>query len=186
VALDLAEDVRRAVARAQAALRTAAGAADVRWTPVDQLHVTLKFLGEVAAERLAEIEKATAAAAAGHAPPSLVARGMGGFPSARRPRVVWAGLVAGPELAALAASVERELAALGIPPENRPFRAHVTLGRVRSATRLGRLATAIEAAADTRFGAWTPTELTLYQSRLRPSGAVHEPLAHLPLATILG
>ena len=105
------------------------------------------------------------------------------LPSARRPRVLWAGLVAGTgELAALAAAVEAALVPLGFAPEARPFQGHVTLGRVRSPRGLAPLAAALEAGAGLELGAWRAAEVVLYRSRLRPTGAVHEALSRHALA----
>jgi 2'-5' RNA ligase len=182
VAVDVPADVRAAVGRVEAALRAAARTADVRWVDPAQLHVTLKFLGAAAAERLPALLGALETVARGAGALRLEARGVGGFPSPRRPRVVWVG-VAGEvaALGALAAAVERAVEPLGFPPEGRPFRAHLTLGRVRSPRGLGRLARAIEGAGQPEFGAWTASELVLYQSHLRPTGAVYEAMARLPL-----
>ncbi len=84
-------------------------------------------------------------------------------------------------LAALADAVERAFTPLGFAPEPRAFRAHVTLGRVRSPRGLARLTAAIAAAGAPEFGSWTVEDVVLYRSHLRPSGAVYEPLARVPL-----
>jgi 2'-5' RNA ligase len=86
----------------------------------------------------------------------------------------------------LAAAIDTALEPLGFPPENRPFRGHVTLARVRSPRGLDRLARALEAAAETRMGEWTADDVVLYRSRLRPTGAIYEPLAHFGLKNVVG
>lgn len=182
VAVDPSSTVREAVARAQADLRHGAPRADVRWTDPSGFHLTLKFLGEVAESTVPAVEGALAGATAGHPRLALSAERMGGFPSARRPRVVWAGLAGDLEtLGRLAAAVETSLAALGFPPEGRPFRGHITLARVRSPRGLDRLARALEAGAGTQMGAWTADDVVLYRSHLKPTGAVYEALARFPL-----
>src|SRR5262249_42877826 len=129
----LSDDVRAAVASAQAGLRMAAPRADVRWVDPAGMHLTLKFLGEVDAARVPDVEAALADVARRHAPLARAAGGLAGFPGATRPRVVFAGIAGGlRELGLLAADVERACEALGFAPEARPFRGHVTLGRVRS------------------------------------------------------
>src|SRR5439155_19850457 len=92
------------------------------------------------------------------------------------------GITAGaPELAELAAAIERALTPLGFPPEGRPFRGHLTIGRVRS-PRAGRaLAAAVEVAGASAFGSWTASEVVLYESRLKPTGAVYTPVSRHPL-----
>ena len=184
VAVDLSPAVRAAMAAAQRDLREAAGHADVRWVEPAAFHLTLKFLGEVAAERRAALEQALAGATAGHGALGLVAHGLGGFPSARRPRVVWAG-VGGQveEVRALAAAVEEALGGLGFSPEARGFNAHVTLGRVRSPRGLGELARALATSEARGFGTWTVNEIVLYRSHLGPRGAVHEPLVRVTLTS---
>jgi 2'-5' RNA ligase len=185
VAVDVSAAVRAAVAEAQARLRTAAGRADVRWTDPSQLHITLQFLGAVPDERVPEVAAALAGSCAGIGPLALEVRGLGGFPGARRPRVVWAGVGGDVErVARLAAAVGAALAPLGYPPEARPFHAHLTLGRVRSPRGLGGLARALESAGAAALGAWTATEVVLYQSKLRPTGAVYATVASVPLASI--
>jgi len=182
VAVDVPPAVRAALARAQAALRDAAPKADVRWTDPMQLHLTLKFLGAVPDGRVPSVSEALEVAVGGVRPIALAAGGLGGFPSLRSARVLWAGTAGGVEaLTALAASVDDAMARLGFPAETRPFRAHLTLGRARSPRGGRELAAAIEAAGTPEFGSWTAAEVVLYQSRLHPSGAVHTPVSHHPL-----
>ncbi len=107
------------------------GARDVRWVRLDGLHLTLRFLGPTPEARLGptvEAVEAVAAKAAG--PIAIELAGSGTFPSARRPRALWIGVTAGVDrLTALAAEVETALVAAGWPPDDRPFRAHLTLAR---------------------------------------------------------
>ena len=105
------------------------------------------------------------------------------FPGAARPRVVWAGIVDGlRELVLLAAGIADALEPLGFAPERRPFRGHVTLGRVRSPRGFAPLARELDAAARVTFGRWTASHVVLYRSHLRRTGSVYEALAVLPLA----
>ena len=183
VAIDPPASVRQAIAGVQERVRAAAGAIDVRWVDPAAVHVTLKFLGEVAEARIPGVVAALRTLAADTAPLPLAVGGVGAFPSPRRARVVWVGMPAGaPDLARLAGGVDRALAPLDFVPEARPWRAHLTVGRVRSPRGLGRLAAAIEGAARAEIGAWTAREVVLYQSHLRPTGAVYEAVARLPLA----
>jgi 2'-5' RNA ligase len=154
----------------------------VRWVDPAQLHLTLQFLGQVPDAQAAEIGAQLVPVAARHPAIELAAAGLGAFPTLRRARVVWAGLTGGvAELAALAREVGTALEPLGFVPEARPFRAHVTLGRVRSPHGLGRLSRALERGGAAEFGAWTVHDVVLYQSRLRPTGAVYEAIARAPL-----
>ena len=174
VAVDLSAEVRAAVAAVQARVRATAPRADVRWLDPHAFHLTLKFLGNVPDARVPAVSAALEEVVS-DAPLALEAHGLGAFPTVRRPRVLWAGIAGGaPRLVALAGGVDRALAALGFPPEDRPFRAHLTLGRVRSPRDAGALAKALEAEAAVALGAWTADEVVLYQSHLKPTGAVHE------------
>jgi 2'-5' RNA ligase len=129
VAIELPEDVRALLAAAAERLR--ASEAAVKWVAPANLHLTVKFLGEAEEARLPEIVAALERAARGAGPLEARVSGAGAFPSAHRPRVVWAGLDAGAALPSLVDAVERALAPLGFPREERPWSAHVTLGRVR-------------------------------------------------------
>jgi 2'-5' RNA ligase len=182
VAIDLPDDVRAAVAAAQERLRAASPRADVRWTAAGAMHLTLRFLGEVA--DVGPVREVLAMVAARHAPIALAGGGLGAFPGLARPRVLWAGITHGiRELGLLAADVERALVPLGFAPEARPFRGHLTLARVRSPRGISRIADLIDGDA-TSFGAWTVTEIVLYRSHLRPAGSIYEALDRLPLSVV--
>jgi 2'-5' RNA ligase len=182
IAIDLAPDVRAAVLRAQETLRAAAARADVRWAGPNQIHLTLKFLGAVPDSDVPAVSAALEAVAAETDPIDLAAGGLGGFPSLTRPRVLWGGITAGvAETAALVGAIDRAVAELGFPAENRPFRGHLTLGRLRSPRGGAALTKAIAGAGAPAFGSWTATEVVLYESRLKPSGALYVPVSRHPL-----
>jgi len=129
VALNLPGDVREVVWRETAPVRS--GPWPVAWVRPDGMHVTLKFLGEVAPEREAELGTGLARAAAGNRAVTVSLGGLGAFPGFAAPRVIWVGVAPEPALELLQHQAEREFAALGFPLEGRPFRPHLTLGRVR-------------------------------------------------------
>ena len=185
VALDLPDDVCAALEAVQARLRMAAPQADVRWVVRAGLHLTLKFLGEVADTQRETVRGALEGVTRAAAPIELSCAGLGLFPGPARPRVVWAGIASGlRELGALAAAIERALEPVGYPAERRPFRGHATLGRVRSPGGIGPLVPALERTGRAEFGRWTASEIVLYRSHLRPTGSIYEPLARLPLAAV--
>jgi 2'-5' RNA ligase len=127
IALTPAPEVQRAVWEAFAPLRARADA--VKWVRPDALHLTLKFLGDVADDRAAELATALGEAVRGARPIPLAVRGAGAFPDPERPRVFWAGVEPEPALELLQDRVERVFAPLGFPTEARAFRPHLTLGR---------------------------------------------------------
>ena len=108
----------------------------VRWVRDDGLHLTLKFFGEVTSDRVEAIEEMVQFATAGMAPMELSLSGAGAFPSARRPRVLRLEISAGPDLELLQDRLERGGEQIGFAPEGRPFRPHITLGRVKEGQRL--------------------------------------------------
>jgi 2'-5' RNA ligase len=148
----------------------------VRWVRSESYHVTLRFLGNVATERLPELVAAVRGALAGAKPFELALGAPHAFPSARQPRVVVVTLEPEAELAALAARLEAGVVAAGLPAERRRFRAHLTLGRVRS-----RRLPPLDGATVT-LGALPVAEVVLFQSELGREGSRYTPLARLPLA----
>ncbi|MGD8240004.1 MAG: RNA 2',3'-cyclic phosphodiesterase [Armatimonadota bacterium] len=181
VAVGIAADVRRHLAEAQQQLKAARARA--RWVRAGNLHVTVKFLGDIAEQRVPDVLDALGRAAGGIEPFVMRVQGLGAFPGLRRPRVVWAGVTDGAEQSArLAQGVERELAPLGFSREKRPFAAHITLGRVKSFVGVSALAELIAAHGDTEFGTVRVDEVTLMRSELRPDGAVYSVLGQAPLS----
>lgn len=174
VATDIPEDVRAAVAALVARLRPVSR--DARWARVEGLHVTLKFIGEAPEEKVGAIISALKDVAPAK-PIALNFHGLGFFPNERRPRVLWAGIDAGPELAALAAAVETALTPPGIPREDRAFSPHLTLARFDSSRGLDRLHAAIHAAGPLEFGGTLAKEFHLYQSILKRGGAEYTRVA---------
>jgi 2'-5' RNA ligase len=182
VALEPPDAVRRRLAAMGAELRRAGGggARDVRWVDPENVHLTLCFLGNAPEERVEEVKRAVAAAAAASRPLVLEVRGAGGFPNARRPRVIWAGLSGDVDpLAPLVADLRARLAPLGFPPEDRPFSPHLTLGRSRNGA--PGLAGALAALSDAEGASWRAAELVLFRSHLSPSGPRYEALLRAPL-----
>lgn len=170
IAVDIAPEIVTRLLAVQQHLRQAEAA--VSWVRPEGMHLTLKFLGNVDEARMPAIADALAAIARQHRPFSLRVAGTGAFPTLARPRVVWAGVAAGgDELRALAESIETALAALGFPRETRPFRPHLTLGRVKVPPADRRLADGVAAHRDEDFGEMPVTALTLYRSDLSPQGA---------------
>ncbi|HKQ39448.1 MAG TPA: RNA 2',3'-cyclic phosphodiesterase [Verrucomicrobiae bacterium] len=140
----------------------------VRWTPEEQIHLTLQFLGNIAAAEVQQLQTRLAPLARVL---RLRAQGIGAFPSIRRPRVIWVGLAGQiDELKQLQAAVDK---ATG-HSEERDFHPHLTIGRVREG-RQPKLA--FDPWKDQHFGEWEVRELLLMQSKLSPKGAAHSVLA---------
>jgi 2'-5' RNA ligase len=179
VALDPPDPVRRRLASIQAELKSLAGrhADEVRWAGPEGIHLTLQFLGAVPEERLPALEDAVAAVASASRPLLLEVKGAGGFPSARRPRVVWAGVEGDrTALTSLVADLGRRLAPLGFPPDERPFSPHLTLGRAREGRGAPGLGGALVRASASDPVPWRADALVLVRSHLSPAGARYEAL----------
>lgn len=160
---------------------------DVRWVTPDQLHLTLKFLGEVPEDRFDEVRAAAAQASASIQPFEIRLAGLGGFPGRRNPRVLWVGVDdPAQRCRAWVQAADPLLANLGYEPEQRAYTPHITLGRSKSPAG-GRLMTdvlerhAAAAPAGTHAPVTNVREVVIFESRLHPKGAQYFPLAHVPL-----
>ena len=180
VALDIPDEVRGAIGEMIARLRDVAR--EARWVRAEGVHVTLKFIGETPAQRVAAIEQALRGAGAGGvaAPVDVKFRGAGFFPNERHPRVFWAGVDASRNFAELAREVDTRLSPLGIPAESREFRPHLTLARFKSEDGLPRLREEIKKLEPFDFGSMRANEFHLFQSQLGAGGAKYSKLATFP------
>jgi 2'-5' RNA ligase len=180
VAVDVAEPARTAIAGYLGELR--ATCPGVGWTRPENLHLTLAFLGDVAASRIASLSESLAARLGGIAAFTARAVGLGAFPSLARPQVLWVGIAAA-ELGPLADAVQDTCERAGFPRERRAFRPHVTLGRVRARRADGNSDLALLARdGDRDFGAAAVARVILYRSELGRGGARHTALASFALA----
>jgi 2'-5' RNA ligase len=153
----------------------------VRWSDPESIHLTLRFFGDVAEESLEKIAEVVLSVGRSVAPFQAELRGVGAFPSPTRPRVIWLGIAGAAPLAQLHAALDAALRQEGWPGEERPFSPHLTLGRVRTPLTLPpRL---LERYRDVGCGPLPVDRLILFESRLRPAGAVHLPRATIPLGT---
>lgn len=179
VAILLSEEVRAAIAAEIARLRPLAPR--VSWVSPPNLHLTLKFLGELPPETFEQVKEGLAAAVAGAAPFSLHFCGLGAFPGMARPRVVWVGVEDGGQAAqALQARVEAALTPRGFAREERPYSPHLTIGRVRVPRGLAELQQAMARDARVEFGRLQVGGLSLMRSDLSPAGSRYTELAAFP------
>lgn len=180
VAVNLPPPVRERVWAAAAPLR-AAIPAGVSWVREEALHVTLHFLGEQPDSVADDLVMRLAPALAGRTRPHLELNAVGAFPNLRRPRVLWLGGPANSALAELYHDVQRVCASLGFVAEERPFRLHVTLGRVRQGARmdpelLARAASEVELHAE-----FTAATVDVMESQLGPGGSRYRVVAAVPI-----
>jgi 2'-5' RNA ligase len=185
----IAVEMDPAIRRAAAALidKFRAAGADVGWVAAENMHLTLKFLGDLREEDVPRVCEAVRGAVAGVAPFELEIRGAGAFPNLSRPRVIWLGAAKGDEaMADLADRIEAVLESLGLPREARRFHAHLTLGRVRRTQRMpgpaiSALTRLVQEHAAAQIGRTSVEEVVVFSSQLKPTGAVYEALCRAEL-----
>ena len=171
IAVDLPNEVRNALAEVQRDLHPFSNSA--RWVAPESIHITLKFIGEMPEKRLEDIDSALTGFT--WKPFTITVRGVGFFPGKRSPRVFWAGLEA-PTMKDMAEELDTRMERLGFDKEKRAFRPHITLARARDNRIDSSLVTAAEPYVEHDFGAFIADRLFLFQSILKPSGAVYEKL----------
>jgi 2'-5' RNA ligase len=176
-AADLPGATRAQAERALEALRQAVPSG-ARWESPEKLHLTLKFLGSVPADRVDRLAAGALAKLGRVARFQVALAGFGAFPNARAARVLWLGVTDGAAaLARVARKLDAAAARIGVPREKRPFHGHVTLGRLREPARV-----ALERATCPEVPAFSVEEVVLYESRPSPTGSHYVPLARVPLA----
>ena len=148
--------------------------ADVKWVEPHQYHITLKFLGNTPAQQVPDVVKTVQDVVSEIPAFQMTLRGAGAFPNLRKPNVIWVGVTEGADrLAELAAAVDRGLERLGFEPEQRPFRAHLTIGRTRSLRGVGPLCLRLAEARDIHVGQMDVAEVVVMKSVLTPKGPIY-------------
>ncbi|MDY6990048.1 MAG: RNA 2',3'-cyclic phosphodiesterase [Thermodesulfobacteriota bacterium] len=182
IAISLPDGVLQAIGEAQERLRQSR--LDIRWVRKEGIHLTLKFLGDIDRAVVEKLEAAMGRATKGIAPFTLIGKGIGVFPDLRRARVIWTGLSGDVQaLMALHRNLESELKGLGFPKEKRSFKGHLTLGRAKGSLDTTRLLEALEGLDGFKTESFVVPSLVLFQSDLRPQGAIYTRLAEAPLVS---
>jgi RNA 2',3'-cyclic 3'-phosphodiesterase len=175
-AIDISADVTEALRAFVSRLRSTA---EIGWSPVENLHVTTKFIGDWPEQRLDEMKHVLASVPV-NGMIEIAVKGLGWFPNAHRPRVFWAGIEGGEPLRDLARATEQALAGLGVPVEEREYSPHLTLARIRETVALDSLHKALAsfpAGCGFDFGSFRATQFFLYLS----AGGKYAQLAGFPL-----
>jgi RNA 2',3'-cyclic 3'-phosphodiesterase len=180
LAINLTPQVRREVAAATAELRQAAPQAS--WVDEPRLHLTLKFLGEQSDDRLDDIQAAAARVAGQHRELVMALGGIGAFPNFRRARVVWMGIAQEARLELLHHDIEVEYEKLGVEVEGRPFRPHLTLGRVKHALTDDEVKALVRVARETDYRTdFIVRSIDVMRSDLTAAGSVYTTLVSAAL-----
>ena len=164
--------------------RLKSGGLKLRWVRLQSLHLTLKFLGDIPESAIADLNGAMQRASFGYGQLELTAQGMGVFPGIKRPRVLWIGVGGELEkLTRLVAELETELEQLGFAKEKRPFRGHLTLARVKRPVDSRILLEAMQDHGHYDPRPFPARQMILYQSDLRPQGAIYTARATVDLSS---
>jgi RNA 2',3'-cyclic 3'-phosphodiesterase len=178
IAIDIPGNVRAAIEETQARLKRAPVGAKISWTKIDNLHLTLQFLGYIEETLVDKIKAGLQSVTGEHQPFDLPVYGAGAFPSENRARVIWVGCDdAGGQLKALAGSVQATMQPLGFEPERREFSAHLTLGRIKIPRPDVALTTALDSLKNRNFGTLRVEAIHLFEGQLRPEGSIYGKLS---------
>jgi 2'-5' RNA ligase len=184
IAVEIPTGIQTALAGSLASLKQALPKPLVRWVAPQNVHLTLKFLGDVSPANLERLAETLKAEVANHETFTLSVGGLGAFPTPNRARILWVGLEAPAALMALLRGIEAATASLGFPAEDRPFSPHLTIGRVGqnvSGTGLQHIRAALESTPVGILGTVHVDTVYIFKSDLQPGGAVYTPLHTLPL-----
>lgn len=186
IAIELPREFKDALEKIQGQLK--ASGADVKWVQPQNIHLTLKFLGEINEGKIAEIAAIIKAVADNNRPYPLTLSSVGAFPRIDSPRVIWAGVDAGnEETTRIAKELDDKISLIGILKEERPFSSHITIGRTRSNLNMAKLAQGLK---DMAGKAGLPdlscqvSKITLFKSTLTPKGPLYEALKETSLRAI--
>lgn len=179
ISLELPEELKKNIYGYIEKLKSAG--ADVKWIPPENLHLTLKFLGDTTEERLKSINERLISIAKAHDRFYLQISGAGVFPNIKYPRVVWLGVHDSNEIAKLRRDIEESMAGLGFKRDDKQFTPHLTIGRVRSLRNKDALIKGLATLKEVDFGKIKVNNITMMKSELKPGGAEHLKLSEIPI-----
>jgi len=185
IAIDLPQNLQDSIEKQTARLRQTLGDQIIRWVPTQNMHLTLKFIGDISTSHVEFLKQLIAHEAASHMQFELQIGGLGSFPTSRQPRILWAGLHAPAELVSLQKSIETGASRLGYEKEERDFSPHLTLGRVRqnlNPAELQNIRTALNTIQLGNIGSARVDSIHLFKSDLHPSGPIYTKLFSAPLS----
>lgn len=185
IAIDLSPQIHKRLDTVAGELKQRLEGVPIRWVPVENVHLTLKFLGDVSLTNLEILKKILRSEASNHLPFEISIGQLGAFPSKRRPRVIWVGVEAPQELMDLQRAIESETTRLGYARDRREFSPHLTLGRISrnaNSADLRQISQVLKNYEVGFLGATRVKEVHLFRSDLQPGGAVYTSLLHVPLS----
>ena len=184
IAIEIPQNIRVKIAEITDYLQSKTPPTAVKWVDSENLHLTIKFIGETKQEKIEEITKVLSQSLAHQAPFSLEIGGLGMYPNNTNPRVIWLGVTGGEPLIAMHNILDQNLARLGIQREGRPFSPHLTIARLRRNTDAASSKTIGRTLSQFRvdsLGLFNIDRVQLFQSVLTPSGPIYTTLFSVPL-----
>lgn len=184
IAINLSQEILERIEQTSLELRSRLEGVPIRWVPADNIHLTLKFLGNVSTANLEMLKEILGKVVTNHRECDISVGGIGAFPKPHNPRVIWVGMEVPQELVALQYNIEIETARLGYSREHRPFSAHLTFGRVSrnaSVQDVHAIADVLESYKVGFLGATRLKTVYLYRSDLKSDGAVYTPIYSVSL-----
>ncbi|BCB96540.1 RNA 2',3'-cyclic phosphodiesterase [Dissulfurispira thermophila] len=181
IAIDMSENIKNAIA--DVIKKCGLTLKGVRWVLVENIHLTLKFLGDVEEDLIPEIEKELASICKRHNVFKINIRGAGAFPNFKYPNVLWIGIDQSEELKGLYEDIEKSMSALGFEREDRRFSPHLTIGRVKDRKGIESVIKELYTFKDTFFGSIEVNEVLLMRSVLKPTGAEYSKIADFKLSS---
>ncbi|MFZ3071931.1 MAG: RNA 2',3'-cyclic phosphodiesterase [Thermodesulfobacteriota bacterium] len=183
IAIEIPEEIKKEISSIQDELKKSLGKTPgISWARPATTHLTLKFLGDVPEEKIGDIEEALRLSTRGIKAFTVSVTGIGGFPNLENPRVLWAGIQESAELENLHVAMENSLYAVGFEKDEKPFRPHLTLARIKSPVEGKKLSKAIKELRTDINADFIADSVILFKSELSSRRAVHTPIAK----TILG
>jgi len=185
IAIEISPLLQNAIEKQTAGLRRALGSDLVRWVHAENMHLTLKFIGDIASSHVDFLKQLLAREATLHSQFDLQISGLGSYPSPRKPHVLWVGLHAPADLATLQKSIEAGTTRLGYEQDERPFSPHLTIGRVRqniSPSEFPKIRAAMDNIQLGNIGIARVDSIHLIKSDLQPSGSIYTKLFSAPLS----
>lgn len=184
IAIDMSEDIKRSIASViEKADHKSKG---IRWVSLENIHLTLKFLGEVSEKMISDIEKKLSAICGAQKIFDMKIYGIGAFPNFKYPNILWVGIDVSTELKDLFEAIEESLSELGFEKENKKFSPHLTIARIKDKKGTDLTLKALSPFKDTFFGNINVKEVLLLKSILRSTGAEYSKISTLMLANKKG
>ncbi len=177
IAIELPEEIIYTISKVQEEIKSYG--LKIRWVRPENIHLTLKFLGDIQEADTEKVARAVSESVTGYHPISIAVKGIGVFPGIKRPRVIWLGISKQLDLlTGLQKTLDEKLEAIGFPKEKRPFRGHLTLGRIKDKIDPKRLNDVLKEFNKFESEHFFADRIILYKSELKPKGAVYTKLAN--------